>query len=152
MIAGGLGGVCRAILEWMAGKGAKNLIVPSRSGATSAAAIEVVSRLRDKGVNIHVPKCDVGDAVALSDMLDGCARDGLPPIKGCINAAMVLQDAIFGNMSHAQWELTIKSKALTSRNLHEPLPRDLDFFILFSSLGGVYGNVAQSNYAAGCTY
>lgn len=65
---------------------------------------------------------------------------------------MVLQDAVFENMTHAQWDLTIKSKVQSSLNLHQLLPTDLDFFILLSSLNGVCGALAQSNYAAGCSF
>lgn len=54
-------------------------------------------------------------------------------------------------MSHAQWEATIASKVHSSWNLHTLLP-DLDFFVLLSSLSGTLGSVAQSNYAAGCTF
>jgi aryl carrier-like protein len=52
-------------------------------------------------------------------------------------------------MTFQQWEVAIGSKVPTSRNLHDLLPCDLDFFILLSSLGGIFGNVSQSNYAAG---
>lgn len=55
-------------------------------------------------------------------------------------------------MTHAQWSRTIQSKVNTSWNLHELLPSDLDFFILLSSVVGVYGSPGQSNYAAGCTF
>lgn len=54
-------------------------------------------------------------------------------------------------MSYEKWQLTIQSKAHTSWNLHQLLP-DLDFFIQLSSLAGIVGPVAQSNYAAGCTF
>ncbi|KAI0157245.1 hypothetical protein GGR57DRAFT_510816 [Xylariaceae sp. FL1272] len=149
VVAGGLGGLGRAVLSWMASQGARHLIVPSRSGSSSAAAAEVMAQLHH--VNIVAPKCDVGDFDAVSAMLKGCAEK-MPPIKGCINAAMVLQDAVFQNMTPAQWQLTIRSKVKTSWNLHRLLPQNLDFFILFSSLSGVYGTVAQTNYSAGCTF
>ena len=55
-------------------------------------------------------------------------------------------------MEHEQWTLAVASKASTSHNLHRLLPPDLDFFVLLSSLGGILGNAAQANYAAGCTY
>ncbi|KAI1260500.1 hypothetical protein F5Y18DRAFT_405602 [Xylariaceae sp. FL1019] len=149
VVAGGFGGLGRAVLSWMASKGARHLIVPSRSGSSSLAAAEVISQLHH--INIIAPKCDVGDFQAVSAMLKECAEQ-MPPIKGCINAAMVLQDAVFQNMTPAQWQLTIRSKVQTSWNLHHLLPQDLDFFILFSSLSGVYGTVAQTNYSAGCTF
>ncbi|KAI9646805.1 hypothetical protein NHQ30_004804 [Ciborinia camelliae] len=41
LATGGLGGIGRSILKWMVTRGAKYLLVPSRSGATSAAAAPV---------------------------------------------------------------------------------------------------------------
>lgn len=55
-------------------------------------------------------------------------------------------------MTHTQWEHTIRSKVESSWNLHTLLPRNLDFFILLSSIAGVLGNAGQANYAAGCTF
>ncbi|CAH0052187.1 unnamed protein product [Clonostachys solani] len=151
VVAGGLGGLGRCILQWMADKGAKHLIVLSRSGASSKAASDVVETLRSRGVSITTPPCDVSSREKLQAVLEECAVT-MPPIKGCINAAMALQDAIFENMTHAQWKTTIQSKVLSSWNLHELLPRDMNFFILLSSLAGIYGTMAQSNYCSGCTY
>jgi hypothetical protein len=37
-------------------------------------------------------------------------------------------------------------------NLHHCLPRDMDFFILLSSVAGLVGNRGQANYAAGNTF
>ncbi|KAI0909849.1 KR domain-containing protein [Ustulina deusta] len=41
---------------------------------------------------------------------------------------------------------------LMVRNLHQQLPRDLDFFVLFSSPAGTISSQGQSNYAAGNTF
>lgn len=76
----------------------------------------------------------------------------MPPIQGCINSIIVLQDSVFGNMTQEQWEVTLNSKVQSSWNLHQILPQKLDFFVLLSSLSGIYGSLAQSNYSAGCTY
>ena len=135
----------------MASRGAKQLIVPSRSGPRSGAAIQVVSELTESGVKVMTPSCDVSDAASLKKVLDECAAV-MDPIRGCINAAMVLQDSVFDNMTHAQWKITIGSKVKSSWNLHTLLPAGLDFFILLSSAAGVLGNAGQSNYAAGCTF
>jgi NAD(P)-dependent dehydrogenase (short-subunit alcohol dehydrogenase family) len=89
LVAGGLGGIGRSILRWMVGRGAKHLLVPSRSGAVSAAALEVVRELSDENVAVLTPKCDVSSKESLSHMLLESAAT-LPPIRGCIVATMVL--------------------------------------------------------------
>ncbi|KAJ8130428.1 hypothetical protein O1611_g3200 [Lasiodiplodia mahajangana] len=152
LVVGGLGGLGRSICKWMADKGARYLILPSRSGATSEAASKLIKELNDRGVHVATPVCDASSYKCLSAAIDDCARS-MAPVRGCINAAMSLQDAAFETMSHAQWEVTIRSKVDTSWNLHQLLPPGtLDFFILLSSLSGLYGSIAQSNYAAGCTF
>lgn len=138
-------------MKWMADRGARHLIVPSRSGASSKAAAAVVAELEYLGVHVAAPKCDVALEPSVQAMLDDCART-MPPVKGCINAALVLQDAMFSNMTLAQWNLAVKAKVDTAWNLHRNLPKDLDFFILLSSLAGVVGQMATANYAGGCTF
>ncbi|KAF2004264.1 polyketide synthase PksD [Amniculicola lignicola CBS 123094] len=154
LIAGGLGGIGRAMMRWMASRGAKNLIVLSRFSRTSSgskAAAEVIDDLAKLGIKVATPRCDVSSASSLCAALEGCAKT-MPPIRGCINAAMVLQDSIFDNMTHSQWTETVNSKVSTSWNLHLHLPSDLDFFILLASVAGVIGSPGQANYAAGCTF
>ena len=55
-------------------------------------------------------------------------------------------------MSHDDWEACIQPKVQGSWNLHELLPRKMDFFILLSSVSGIFGNGGQANYAAGNAY
>lgn len=151
LIAGGLGGIGRSILTWMASKGAKNLVVPTRSGASSEAAAETVKALTEQGVNILTPKCDVTSKESLSQLLEE-VKTTMPPIRGCINAVMVLQDSVYENMTHAQWDTAVRSKVGSSVNLHNLLGDGLDFFILLSSGAGIVGNISQSNYATGSTF
>ncbi|XXG98864.1 hypothetical protein Hte_005194 [Hypoxylon texense] len=120
-------------------------------GATSEAAIRIVHELTEQGVYIATPRCDVTVADSLQRVLEDYGP-AMGPIRGCVNATMVLQDSIFDNITHAQWESTIRSKVLSSWNLHTLLPTDLEFFILLSSASGTIGNAGQSNYAAGCTF
>ncbi|KAI1399900.1 hypothetical protein F4819DRAFT_488127 [Hypoxylon fuscum] len=154
LIVGGLGGLGRAIIRWMADRGAKYIIIPSRSGLSPSkkAASGVISALRSRGVQVVTPKCDASSITSLSTLIEECSKT-MPIVKGCINASMALHDAVFENMSYSQWSSTIRSKINTSWNLHCLFPpRSLDFFILLSSLSGIYGSIAQSNYAAGCTF
>ncbi|KAK8065060.1 polyketide synthase PksD [Apiospora hydei] len=151
VIAGGTGGIGRAIAAWMADRGARHLILLSRNGDAAPAAAKAMAELRARGVNVTAPRCDVSSSESLASVLDQC-RGTMPAVKGCVQSAMALQDASFDEMTHAQWETTVRSKVQASWNLHEQLPATLDFFVLLSSLAGIYGSISQANYAAGCAY
>lgn len=55
-------------------------------------------------------------------------------------------------MTHEQWCGALQPKVAGTWNLHTQLSRDLDFFIMFSSVVGIIGATGQSNYAAGNTF
>ena len=55
-------------------------------------------------------------------------------------------------MSYTEWSESIRPKVQGSWNLHSALPSGLDFFILLSSVCGIFGNGGQSNYAAKNTF
>ena len=55
-------------------------------------------------------------------------------------------------MSFEAFNAAVKPKVAGSWSLHKLLPKDLDFFILLSSVSGVAGYLSQANYAAGNTY
>lgn len=73
----------------MAQQGARNLILLSRSGPVSNAAKMLVNELEKCGVTVRTPRCDVADAKSLASTITSCAD--MPPIKGCLQATMVLQ-------------------------------------------------------------
>lgn len=84
----------------MASKDAEQLIVPSRPGAASKEAIQVIRELTKLGVKIITPKCDVSVASSVHRVLEDYAQV-MSPIRGCINATMVLQDSVFDSMTRA---------------------------------------------------
>ncbi|KAM7211167.1 putative polyketide synthase [Rhypophila decipiens] len=161
LIAGGLGGLGRNVAGWFVDRGARNLILLSRSGEHGGAKdrTEFTNRLRSRGVRIEAPPCNIADLDALKSVLDGlcsptsCSSTAtappMPAIKGCIQASMVLQDALFESMTFEAWEAPTASKVDGSWNLHTLLPQGLDFFVMFSSLAGVVGSRGQINYAVG---
>lgn len=55
-------------------------------------------------------------------------------------------------MTPEQWNDTVAPKIQGSWNLHRLLPPNMDFFILLSSLCGIFGGVGQSNYSYGSAY
>lgn len=74
-------------------------------------------------------------------------------INGLIHAAVAMNDTLIINMSKRQYEETIDSKMKSSLIITELLKNEsLDFIVFFSSIQTFYGNIGQSNYAAGCTF
>ena len=91
LLVGGLGGIGKAFAKWMVEElEAKNLVLLSRSGLDAAGARDTVALLQQAGAVVEVLKCDVSNAQDLTNTLDECASS-LPPIRGVIQAAMVLQ-------------------------------------------------------------
>ncbi|KAL3448770.1 hypothetical protein BJX65DRAFT_317305 [Aspergillus insuetus] len=152
VITGGFGGLGRSICRWMVSRGARQLLILSRSGTRSESARKLVEELSSIGTRVHAPVCDISRVDALRKVLTECTAVGMPRIRGCIQCTMVLRDAIFTNMTHDHFTASTRPKVLGSWNLHALLPRDLDFFILLSSVGGILGAPSQANYCAGNTY
>ena len=93
IIAGGLGGLGQSMARWMAGRGAKNLILLSRSTSHSEASMSLLKELRVKGIKVVTPPCDISDALVLASVLTDC-KNTMPPIKGCIQSSMVMKVSI----------------------------------------------------------
>ena len=55
-------------------------------------------------------------------------------------------------MTFDQWKASTDAKVAGSWNLHTALGKDLDFFVLFSSLTSVSGSRGQANYVAGNSF
>ncbi|KAJ5365115.1 hypothetical protein N7517_008001 [Penicillium concentricum] len=151
VLAGGYGGLGRSLARWMASRGATSLIILSRSSASSPEKTELISDLDKLGCKVHSLVCDVADVSSLQQ-LPGEAFSHLPAIKGCIQGSMVLRDGAFAGLSFNDWQAAIRPKVQGSWNLHTVLPDNMDFFIMLSSVAGIFGNRGQSNYAAGNTF
>ena len=90
LISGGLGGIGRSIATWMVEAGARNMVFLSRSGTSKPAAQETIAILTAAGAKAKVYACDCGDAQQMRDTMKLCSEE-FPPIKGVIQAAMVLK-------------------------------------------------------------
>lgn len=90
VIAGGLGGIGRRTARWMANRGARYLILLSRTGPTNDEARELVEDLIQQGVHVETPLCNIADFSSLRRTLIMLQKT-MPPIKGCIQSAMSLK-------------------------------------------------------------
>lgn len=69
---------------------ARHVLILSRSGPTTMGAIDLLKEMAAKGANIVARPCDISDAISLASVLRVQSQT-MPPIKGCIQGAMVLK-------------------------------------------------------------
>jgi acyl transferase domain-containing protein/NADPH:quinone reductase-like Zn-dependent oxidoreductase/short-subunit dehydrogenase/acyl carrier protein len=152
LVVGGLGGFGLKTAEWLVERGARYLVLVGRSGAASDEAKESVRRLEQMGATVRVAACDVAETADVANLISDVART-MPPLKGVIHAAMVLDDGLIENLTSDRTEAVLRPKIDGAANL-DRLTREtaLDYFVLFSSATTVIGNPGQANYVAANAY
>jgi NAD(P)-dependent dehydrogenase (short-subunit alcohol dehydrogenase family) len=150
VFAGGLGSLGLDIAELLFEHGAAHVVFLSRTGG-SIDSQERLAAFQRQGHRAEHFKCDITSAADVRNVSDTLATNRCS-IKGLIQCAMVLEDGIFETMPFARWQRATKPKIQGTRNLHDGLTKDLNFFITLSSIVCVIGNAARANYAAGNTF
>ncbi len=59
---------------------------------------------------------------------------------------------LLDKMTLEDYHAVTRPKVHGTWNLHNQLPKDMDFFLMLSSISGVIGNATQAAYAAGSTF
>jgi len=145
LLVGCLGGLGRSLAKWMVGRGARHIVFLNRSGDEQAPAKAFVNDLKQQGVKVKVFKGDVASPDVTSSVVQQVQREWPEaPISGVLQAAMVLDDTLFADMSAKQLNKVLGPKVQGTLNLHNALKTsNLDFFVMFSSVCGIVGNIAQ---------
>lgn len=148
LITGGFSGFGLLTAKWLVQKGAKNLILISRSGPVTSEAKTVLQQLKSLGINIEAASVDITNINQLNNLLKKCEKT-MPPLKGIIHSAMVLHDALISELTSENISKVLLPKISGCLNLHKCTSTyPLDFFVLFSSVSSIIGNPGQGNYAA----
>lgn len=148
LVTGGLGGFGLRTAQWLVEKGARHLILLSRRGATSEEAQSFLAQCKAEGVEVHALACDVTDRDALAAIIARCGSE-LPPLRGIVHAATVIEDSLIRNLSRDQINNSLAAKLTGAQHLHE-LTRELplELFVLYSSATTLLGNPGQAAYVA----
>ena len=88
VLVGGAGGVGQSVARWMIDHGAKNLILLSRGASKKKTLVE---QIQAAGCRVKAIDCDISSAPDLRHALDICVKEQFPPIRGVLQAAMVLK-------------------------------------------------------------
>ncbi|MFF4716516.1 SDR family NAD(P)-dependent oxidoreductase [Streptomyces eurythermus] len=143
LVTGGTGALGGHVARWLAANGAEHLVLTSRRGRDAPGAVALTAELEARGARVTVVACDVSDRAALAALLDE------HPPTAVFHTAGVLADGVIDGLSADGLALVSRPKADAAELLHElTADRDVDAFVLFSSVTGVWGNGGQAAYAA----
>ena len=91
LIVGGNGGLGQSVAHWMVSRGAKNLVLVSRSAGKSEKIAALAEELREAGCSRVLPvSCDISNDDDVANAIYMCGEEELPPIRGIVHAAFVL--------------------------------------------------------------
>jgi polyketide synthase 12 len=148
LITGGASGFGLSVANWMTTKGARYLVLMSRSGPKTEEEKTLVERMKARGVKVMIAKGDVSDEKDVERIFSKI-RKSMPPLKGLQHAAMVLDDASIPEITPERYMSVFKPKAIGCWHLHKATrSMALDHFVCYSSISAIYGNPGQVSYVA----
>ncbi|KAL8453645.1 hypothetical protein Emed_000780 [Eimeria media] len=158
-ITGGTGGLGLAVAQWLLQKGAGLVVLLSRSGKPSDALRQTLAwKVVEEGVNskrAELMVCDVASKQVTRDTLLKIRQRA--PIGGIFHCAGVEGESALQNASLQSIQSVFEPKVDGAWNVHIAcqelnIEKDLDLFVLFSSISALPGNDALATYAAANAY
>ncbi|MFE5770468.1 type I polyketide synthase [Streptomyces sp. NPDC056485] len=160
LITGGLGALGLEVARWLAGRGARRLILagrrpfPIRSewdqqhDPVVRGQIEALRALECLGVTVAVVSLDIADTEQARKVLS-TAELGLPPIRGVVHAAGVVDARMVADMDAEALSAVLQPKLAGAMVLDELFPAgSVDFMVLFSSCGYLFRFPGQGAYGS----
>ncbi|KAL0116828.1 hypothetical protein PUN28_010028 [Cardiocondyla obscurior] len=151
LILGGLGGFGLELADWLIIRGAKNVVLTSRTGIKNGYQHMKLDRWKSYGVNVLIISgADASNRKDCEFILNSAEKQG--SVDAIFNLAVVLKDSICKNQTPESFEESFKAKARTTKMLDElsrSLCPKLQHFVVFSSVSCGRGNAGQTNYGMG---
>ncbi|XP_066560722.1 fatty acid synthase [Amia ocellicauda] len=147
IITGGLGGFGLELAHWLTERGARKLVLTSRSGIRNGYQAKRVREWQGMGVQVLVSTSDISTLEGTQCLITEASRLG--PVGGIFNLAMVLKDGMLENLTPDHFQDVNRPKYNGTIHLdrvtREQCP-ELSYFVVFSSVSCGRGNAGQSNY------
>ncbi|XP_036138949.1 fatty acid synthase-like [Monomorium pharaonis] len=148
IILGGLGGFGLELTDWLIFRGARNIVLVSRSGIKNGYQRMKIRLWESYGVNVLIIKnIDVADPEGCEYLLR--TVESKAPVDAIFNLGVVLKDNVLKNQTAETFAESFQSKARATQNL-DKLSRKfcpkLKHFVVFSSVSCGRGNAGQTNY------
>uniref|UniRef100_A0A7E4UMS9 Fatty acid synthase n=1 Tax=Panagrellus redivivus TaxID=6233 RepID=A0A7E4UMS9_PANRE len=148
LITGGLGGFGLELAQWLINRGARKLVLTSRTGIRTGYQARCVHFWRRMKISVLVSTLNISNSEDAEELLRSCTEMG--PLGGVFHLAMVLRDCLFENQNVQNFKDAAEAKYYGTINLDNAVRKyaenDLRWFIVFSSITSGRGNAGQTNY------
>ncbi|GAB2663606.1 hypothetical protein GCM10027271_22900 [Saccharopolyspora gloriosae] len=151
LVTGGTGAIAPDLARWLAAQGAERVVLTSRRGLAADGMPELVAELAELGTEVAVESCDVADRDSVAALLDRLTEAG-HVIRTVVHAAVIIELHTLDETSTEQFQRVVRAKVAGARHLDELLGEELDAFVLYSSIAGMWGSRAHAAYTAGNAY
>ncbi|ELR72054.1 Malonyl CoA-acyl carrier protein transacylase [Fulvivirga imtechensis AK7] len=146
IIAGGAGGLGLIFAQYLAKEYQARLVLTGRSALSDERNAEL-EKLREAGAEVLYLQADIS-RFDEAERLVNETKSAFGPVNGIIHSAGVLRDSYIRNKTREEMEAVFAPKLLGTVNLDTATQKEeLDFFVLFSSMAAVGGNMGQSDYS-----
>ena len=149
LLIGGSSELGVRIAVWMVSRGARKFILTSRRGPTALNKVDsqYLYYLRSSGVSVKVLAADAGIERVMKKVMIQANEMG--PVGGIFLMTVVSRDGLFATMDQRSFDDVYLSKVQTLDTVLACIdPATLDFLLLFSTIGSVFGNAGQAAYCA----
>ncbi|XP_057667791.1 LOW QUALITY PROTEIN: fatty acid synthase-like [Diorhabda carinulata] len=148
VIIGGLGGFGLEIAEWMIRNGARNIVLNSTIGIYNGYQSYCLKKWSSyEDVVIKINQSDTSTLKGAEELIKFAQQLG--PVGGLFNMALVLKDASILDQTEENFYQVYAPKLLSGQNMDlvtRNLCKNLDYFVVFSSVASGRGIPGQSNY------
>jgi acyl transferase domain-containing protein/acyl carrier protein/NADP-dependent 3-hydroxy acid dehydrogenase YdfG len=151
LITGGLGDLGLGLAEFLAKRGAGQIVLVSRR-QPDADARQKIALIESLGARVQSFQADVASQSEIAYVLEEISN-GTTPLRGIFHLAGLTQDALLANFGRESLEQVMRPKVFGAWNLHcLTADSNLDYFVMYSSAAAVCSQPGQGGYSAGNAY
>lgn len=149
LISGGSRGIGRAVVLRLAREGYD---IAFCYASDHEAAEATAKQVQEHGVDVLTRRVDVTDRAAVAEFTRDAERT-LGPVDALVTAAGIIRDAPLARMPDASWDDVLRTNLDGTFNFcravaYPMMSRRTGAVVTLSSVAGVHGNAAQTNYSA----
>lgn len=149
IVTGGTRGIGKGIAQRFAEAGAQ-VIITGR-GESSPVAAEINEKISGEG-KVHYQSCDLGNKEAIANLISETVKN-FEKIDVLVNNAGITKDTLLMRMKEEEWQQVIDTNLNSLFYICQPVVKAMSkqrsgSIINMSSVVGLHGNPAQTNYSA----